>query len=199
MTPSATGWSRATRPPWHDPRVPPGARCAPCLPPRSARLLEGTADDPLGTVYAVAVGTGLRLGELLGLEWTDVDLAARQLTVRRSMARPRRRIRARRAQDEPQPADRDAARRRGRRAAPPEGPAGGRQARRGFRVAGRGRARVHGRRGPSAAPSRRVRSLPGDVDQAEARRPAARPPAHGCVPAPGRRRAAEGRERDAGP
>ena len=32
-------------------------------------------------------GPGSRLGELLGLEWSDVDLAARQLTVRRSLAR----------------------------------------------------------------------------------------------------------------
>jgi integrase len=58
-------------------------------PAEVARMLEGTADDPLGPVYAVAVGTGLRLGELLGLEWTDVDLGARQLTVRRAMARAR--------------------------------------------------------------------------------------------------------------
>lgn len=50
-------------------------------------LLGGTADDPLGPLYAVAVTTGLRLGELLGLAWADVDLAGRSLTVRRSMAK----------------------------------------------------------------------------------------------------------------
>jgi integrase len=51
------------------------------------RLVTATADDPLGPLYAVAVGTGLRQGELLGLAWTDVDLEARSLTVRRSLAR----------------------------------------------------------------------------------------------------------------
>jgi integrase len=33
----------------------------------------------------VAVHTGLRQGELLGLKWTDVDLAARRLSVRRTL------------------------------------------------------------------------------------------------------------------
>lgn len=50
------------------------------------RLLNGTGDEPLGPLYALAVTTGLRLGELLGLAWRDVDLAAATLTVRRSLA-----------------------------------------------------------------------------------------------------------------
>jgi integrase len=50
------------------------------------RLLDGTRDDPLGPLYALAVTTGLRLGELLGLAWSDVDEAAGTLTVRRSLA-----------------------------------------------------------------------------------------------------------------
>jgi integrase len=36
-------------------------------------------------LYVVAVHTGLRQGELLGLKWIDVDLAAGKLTVRRSL------------------------------------------------------------------------------------------------------------------
>jgi integrase len=36
-------------------------------------------------LYIVAVHTGLRLGELLGLKWTDIDLDAGRLTVRRSL------------------------------------------------------------------------------------------------------------------
>jgi integrase len=36
-------------------------------------------------LYVVAVHTGLRQGELLGLKWTDVDLAARRLSVRRAL------------------------------------------------------------------------------------------------------------------
>ena len=48
-------------------------------------LLDATADDPMGPLFAVAAGTGLRLGELLGLRWTDVTDGS--LTVRRSLAR----------------------------------------------------------------------------------------------------------------
>ncbi len=51
------------------------------------RLLDATRDDEYGPIYALAVSTGLRLGELLGLGWQDVDFAACTLTVRRSLAR----------------------------------------------------------------------------------------------------------------
>jgi integrase len=51
------------------------------------RLLEATTEDRFGPLYAIAAGSGLRLGELLGLTWSDVDLEARQLTVRRSLSR----------------------------------------------------------------------------------------------------------------
>ncbi len=50
-----------------------------------ARLLDATRDDEFGPLYALAATTGLRLGELLGLEWPDV--ADGRLTVRRSLAR----------------------------------------------------------------------------------------------------------------
>jgi integrase len=36
-------------------------------------------------LYVVAVHTGLRQGELLGLKWTDVDLATRRLSIRRAL------------------------------------------------------------------------------------------------------------------
>lgn len=55
--------------------------------PDVRRLLEATRDDPLGPLYALAASTGLRLGELLGLTWPDVDFNAGTLTVRRSLAR----------------------------------------------------------------------------------------------------------------
>lgn len=42
---------------------------------------------PIGPMIEVAAGLGLRLGELTGLEWGDVDLDARTLTVRRSQSR----------------------------------------------------------------------------------------------------------------
>ncbi len=57
--------------------------------PLVRRLLEATVADDYGNLYAVAVSTGLRLGEMLGLAWPDVDLVAGTLTVRRSLAMAR--------------------------------------------------------------------------------------------------------------
>jgi integrase len=48
-------------------------------------LVEATRDDAMGPLWALAVGSGLRLGELLGQTWADVE--AGQLVVRRAMAR----------------------------------------------------------------------------------------------------------------
>ena len=53
--------------------------------PGVAVLLEAARDTDLQAIVAVAVGTGLRRGELLGLRWSDIDLDARRLTVRRSV------------------------------------------------------------------------------------------------------------------
>ncbi|HLI27937.1 MAG TPA: site-specific integrase, partial [Chloroflexota bacterium] len=41
----------------------------------------------LEALYAVALGLGLRQGELLGLQWADVDLARGRLAVRRQLQR----------------------------------------------------------------------------------------------------------------
>lgn len=56
------------------------------MPPRGAsvwrrledanRLLAASEDDPLGTLYVLALTTGMRLGELLGLRWQDIDWMA---------------------------------------------------------------------------------------------------------------------------
>jgi len=53
------------------------------------QVLDGTAGDTMGPLFAVAATTGLRLGELLGLAWPDLELegATPTLTVRRSLAR----------------------------------------------------------------------------------------------------------------
>lgn len=48
-------------------------------------LLKAAEGTDLQTAIIVATGTGLRRGELLGLRWSDVDLNARRLTVRRSV------------------------------------------------------------------------------------------------------------------
>jgi integrase len=48
-------------------------------------LLAATAEDRFGPMYALLVGSGLRIGEAVALSWTDVD--GRELTVRRSVHR----------------------------------------------------------------------------------------------------------------
>jgi integrase len=56
------------------------------LSPEQVRALlvaaRGTRNEAL---YVVAVRTGLRQGELLGLKWPDVDLVGRRLSVRRAL------------------------------------------------------------------------------------------------------------------
>lgn len=48
-------------------------------------LLQAAEGSALQAPIAVATGTGLRRGELLGLQWRDIDLRAKRLTVRRSV------------------------------------------------------------------------------------------------------------------
>jgi integrase len=48
-------------------------------------LLETAREDRLEALYVLAVHTGLRQGELLGLKWEDVDFEAGTLQVRRSL------------------------------------------------------------------------------------------------------------------
>jgi integrase len=50
------------------------------------RLIEA-ADKEWRPMITVALRTGLRLGELLALRWSDVDLEARRIIVRRAVAR----------------------------------------------------------------------------------------------------------------
>lgn len=58
------------------------------LSPEQARLLLASLeDDPMRTFVVVAVTTGLRLGELLGLRWEDVDFDEATLSVRRQIQR----------------------------------------------------------------------------------------------------------------
>ena len=49
-------------------------------------LLEAARQDRLEALYVLAVHTGLRQGELLGLKWEDADFEAGTLQVRRSLA-----------------------------------------------------------------------------------------------------------------
>ena len=48
---------------------------------------EGAYADHLNPVVLLAMNTGLRRGELLALDWSDINLQARMLTVRRENAK----------------------------------------------------------------------------------------------------------------
>ena len=48
-------------------------------------LLSAAYGDCLEALYVVAIHTGLRRSDLLGLKWTDVDLDAGFLSVQRSL------------------------------------------------------------------------------------------------------------------
>jgi integrase len=51
-----------------------------------AAFLDHQRHRPLWPLWAVAVGTGMRRGELLGLRWRDVDVATSTLHVRRALS-----------------------------------------------------------------------------------------------------------------
>jgi len=49
------------------------------------RLMDATRNDRLGLLFATALYTGMRQGELLGLRWPDVELEAGTLRVRQAV------------------------------------------------------------------------------------------------------------------
>ncbi len=51
------------------------------------KLLEAASGDRLEALWVLAVHTGMRQGELLALKWTDVDLEAGKVSVRRTLTR----------------------------------------------------------------------------------------------------------------
>ncbi len=55
------------------------------LKPNEVRLLLQQADEPYRTLFLTAILTGMRLGELLGLQWGDIDWTANLIHVRRSL------------------------------------------------------------------------------------------------------------------
>ena len=69
---------------------------APRVPKQEMRALSGeqaqhflavAKDDPLEALYVLALTTGMREGELLGLKWEDVDFARKKVQVRRTISR----------------------------------------------------------------------------------------------------------------
>lgn len=59
--------------------------CNPLNPDEARRFLAQVADDRLSALYEIAVRLGLRSGELRGLLWSDIDLDAGVLHVRRQL------------------------------------------------------------------------------------------------------------------
>jgi integrase len=51
------------------------------------RLLDAAKGDKLEALYVLAVTTGMRRGELLGLKWSDVDLKNATVSIRRTLTR----------------------------------------------------------------------------------------------------------------
>lgn len=51
-------------------------------PAQAGKFLEAVAEHRLGALFELAILTGMRRGELVGLRWSDVDLLARTITVR---------------------------------------------------------------------------------------------------------------------
>jgi integrase len=49
-------------------------------------LLAESRGDRLEALYVLAVTTGMRIGEMFGLKWSDVDLEAGTVQVRRTVA-----------------------------------------------------------------------------------------------------------------
>ncbi|MER6268318.1 site-specific integrase [Streptomyces sp900105755] len=68
------------------PRVEP-RELRPWSPDETLTFLEAARTDPLYTAFVLAVALGLRRGEILGLQWKDVDLDRRTLTVRTTLNR----------------------------------------------------------------------------------------------------------------
>lgn len=56
-------------------------------PADAAAVLSAVREHRIGPLVELALATGLRQGELLGLAWSDVDLESARLTVRRALQR----------------------------------------------------------------------------------------------------------------
>ena len=64
----------------------------PLSPDEARGLLETAGGDRLEALYVLAIHTGMRQGELLGLKWENVDLAANAIRVRHTLLRTKGRV-----------------------------------------------------------------------------------------------------------
>jgi integrase len=83
----AVKWNILARNPCHGTTAPRPQRAEmKVLTPEQVRaFLAATVDHPAHALYTLAVTSGMRVGELLGLQWGDVDLDAGHLTIRRAL------------------------------------------------------------------------------------------------------------------
>lgn len=83
----AVRWGLIPSNPARGVRLPKRERRTPTVltPEQARKLLEQVRDDPLEALYVVAVYTGMRQGEVLGLRWQDVSLTKATLTVSASL------------------------------------------------------------------------------------------------------------------
>lgn len=70
------------------PRVP-AVKMAALAPEQAKQLLQAAKDNRLESLYVLAISTGMRQGELLGLRWADIDLGNEVLRVSGTLARTR--------------------------------------------------------------------------------------------------------------
>ena len=63
------------------------AEVRPLTAEQARAVLGAIAEDRHAALYALALGSGLRQGELLGLTWEDIDFGAETLTVRHTLQR----------------------------------------------------------------------------------------------------------------
>lgn len=62
-------------------------RTEPLSPEQARSLLEAAKDERLEALYAVALACGLRMGEILGLRWKDIDLDRGYIAVSQALQR----------------------------------------------------------------------------------------------------------------
>src|SRR5215212_1984825 len=90
----ATSWSLVPRNPTDSVKAPRPApeEIRPLNREQAKVLLEAARGERFEALYVLAVTTGLRQGELLGLKWEDVDLGEDILRVRRTLIRNKGRL-----------------------------------------------------------------------------------------------------------
>ncbi|MFJ9079448.1 tyrosine-type recombinase/integrase [Streptomyces sp. NPDC102278] len=64
-------------------------RFQPLTAAEARQFLQAASGDRLNALYELALRTGLRKGELLGLRWEDLDLAGGTVSIRRTLQRTR--------------------------------------------------------------------------------------------------------------